>query len=78
VSHAELEPASHVGLQRRIPTAQPNAADEMVFISQEQGKSLADMNHQYLYDDIAGDGVTVYILDTGAVLDRDVRRGSFV
>ncbi|KAI9723660.1 MAG: hypothetical protein M1812_000960 [Candelaria pacifica] len=70
VSQPEEELASNLELERRVPTNQPEAEDEMVFISQRQGKKLGDMDHKYYYDNIGGKGITVYVVDTGAMLDK--------
>lgn len=51
---------------------QPNAAPEMVFISQQSGVSVSTYKGNYLYDDSAGQGVNVYILDTGAYTNLPV------
>ncbi len=42
------------------------ATDEMVFISQMENHDLAWYNHNYIYDDTAGQDIEVYIVDTGA------------
>lgn len=58
------------------PTAtinrQLNAAPEMVFISQQSGVSLATYQGNYLYDDSAGQGINVYIVDSGAYTNLPV------
>ncbi len=59
-------------LERRKPTEQKSAEDELIFVSQQQGKSLKDMGGKYLYDDIAGEKSTVYVVDSGAELDKKV------
>lgn len=59
-------------LEKRKDTYQANAKDELVFISQPFGKGLKDMGQKYHYDDSAGKGITVYIVDTGADLDLPV------
>ena len=34
---------------------------------------VGDYSGFYIFDDVAGKGVTVYVLDSGAELDNDVR-----
>lgn len=51
---------------------QPNAASEMGFVSQQHGVSLETYTGNYLYDDSAGQGVNVYIVDTGAYTNLPV------
>lgn len=46
--------------------------DDMVFISQPAGRSLADMDHTFSYDSTAGAGHVVYILDFGVDIDIPV------
>ncbi len=48
------------------------AADEMVFISQEEKHDLAWYSHNYIYDDTAGEDIEVYVIDTGANLAHNV------
>ncbi|KAL8891539.1 MAG: hypothetical protein Q9192_005730 [Flavoplaca navasiana] len=48
---------------------QPNAAEEMKFLSQPYHLELRNFN-DYVYDGTAGSGVTVYISDSGANLDN--------
>lgn len=48
------------------------ATDEMVFISQQANHDLAWYNHNYIYDDTAGEDIEVYIIDTGANLAHTV------
>lgn len=47
-----------------------NAPDEMVFLSQYPDKSLSWYQHNYVYDDSAGEDIDVYIVNRGADLDR--------
>ena len=51
---------------------QPHAPDELVMISQPQvesgGSPLSLLNDQYVYDESAGDGAVVYMIDTVSVL----------
>ncbi|KAI9717752.1 MAG: hypothetical protein M1812_004481 [Candelaria pacifica] len=68
-SEDELVSVLPSALERRKPT-NDKAEDELVFLSQQQGKSLKDMGGKYYYDDIAGSGVTVYVVDSGAYLDK--------
>ncbi len=65
-------------VEKRTDTFQPDAKDELVFVSQPLGKELEDLGHKYHYDDSAGKGTKVYIVDTGADLDLKVslRRSS--
>ena len=41
----------------------------MVFISQAVDEPLAVSSHNYFFDNTAGAGITVYVADSGAVID---------
>lgn len=42
-------------------------------MSQEEGRSREEYEHKFYYDDSAGAGITVYVLDSGANLEHPVR-----
>ncbi|KAI0884050.1 peptidase S8/S53 domain-containing protein [Annulohypoxylon maeteangense] len=47
--------------------------DHLVFVCQQPGRSLQSYRHDYWFDDadpVPGNGVPVYIVDTGATLDH--------
>lgn len=52
---------------------QTDALDELKVISQAEGIPLADTKG-YKYDDKAGEGIWIYVIDTGANKDHPVRR----
>lgn len=52
-------------------TVQQDASDALAFVSWPSGQP-APSPDKYYFDDSNGEGVTVYILDTGANLDSPV------
>ncbi|KAI9721791.1 MAG: hypothetical protein M1812_002126 [Candelaria pacifica] len=67
ISEEEQGPDSLVSLE---PRKKDKAIDDLIFISQQPGKRLQDMSGEYKYDNAAGSGIKVYIVDTGAYLDK--------
>ncbi len=54
----------------------PNSLDQLLFVSQEQGRDLHFYpDNPYFFDDSAGEDIPVYIVDTGATIDNTVSRG---
>jgi hypothetical protein len=51
-------------LWKRDLISQDHAPEELVVISQAPGTSIRDLN-DYVFEEAAGDGITVYVLDTG-------------
>lgn len=49
---------------------QENAVDEVVFWSQKPDTTVNQYQGNYYFEDAAGSGVTVYVLDNGAELDN--------
>ncbi len=73
---ADPGPASHDAnttskqrLKKRTTTSQPNAPADLRFISQPKG-AIIDDTEEYSYDDSAGEGITVYVVDSGANPDN--------
>ena len=61
-------------LWKRDITTEAAVVDDMVFISQPEGLSLNDMDHNYMYDSTAGAGQVAYLLDFGVNTDNPVRQ----
>lgn len=51
---------------------EPNSPDSRVFVDQAPGNPMTWYRGHYIYDDSAGDGVEVYVIDTGANLTNPV------
>ena len=52
-------------LEKRRPIEQPNAQPDLRFISEPKNSNL-QFTTDYVFDDSAGVGITVYVIDTGA------------
>lgn len=52
-------------LEERQTTGQPNAQPDLRFISEPKGSTIS-YTTDYVFDDSAGVGITVYVIDTGA------------
>ena len=52
-------------LEKRKTTGQPNAQPDLRFISEPKNSNLL-FTRDYIFDDSAGVGTTVYVIDTGA------------
>ncbi|KAL8846626.1 MAG: hypothetical protein Q9198_011277 [Flavoplaca austrocitrina] len=82
-SSTEYDPTLSVTIDDAAPlqkrdkgiTRQRDAAEEMKFLSQPYHLELRNFK-DYVYDGSAGNGVTVYISDTGANLENIVLRSS--
>ncbi|KAG4428636.1 hypothetical protein IFR05_015880, partial [Cadophora sp. M221] len=61
------EHATRSHLHKRIPQSQPGARREMVTLSTPLGATEDQMNGVYTYDNSAGTGQTVYVVEFGAV-----------
>ena len=57
---------------KRSLLSQHSAVDDVVFISQPPGVSLASLDNTYTYDSSAGAGQVVYLLDFGVDIDNQV------
>ena len=51
--------------KRSIIIPQPDAQPDLIFISQDENHKLEDLD-TYYYEEEAGSGITVYLIDTGA------------
>ena len=66
---------SHTGMSGLFGRlAYQNGAPEgLVRVGQAPGKPIKSYKSNYVYEDVAGEGVEVYVLDSGAELDHKVR-----
>ena len=62
-------PWAELAIQERAPV-------ELTRISQAPGKLLTDYKNRYIYDASGGEGVDLYIIDTGAHLEHHVSNAS--
>ena len=67
-------PSENCSHQKRdeITLMQQDAHDDLKVFSQARGASLSTLPG-YAYDSRAGDGITVYVIDTGINQDHPVR-----
>jgi subtilisin family serine protease len=63
-------------LRKRDLTIQENAPRELRVVSQAPGQSIDDLE-DYFYEDVGGEGVTIYVLDSGLNQNHPVRPSSF-
>ena len=62
-------------LRKRELTRQPDVEKEMKFISisREAWPNREKLKNRYIFDESAGRGSTIYVIDNGADLANDVR-----
>ena len=65
----EDEASSH---QKRKEVKQPNSRPEMKFIAQPEDIETIKDTPDYQYDDSAGEGITIYIINSGANVEHPV------
>ena len=70
LDYDDLSWANTNNLNYLPPSSVKNVKDQLTYLSWPPSENQAP--NRFIFDDTAGDGVTVYILDTGANLGKDV------